>query len=98
MAVLADAAVLLRRMLARLGLRRHSLPHRALHRGGEVASRLRLYVPVIHFHVDNFHEFNLCGELLNFLLKSRNRQQEKRAPLIFQICLGNCPSAHQNAP
>lgn len=35
----------------------------------EVTSRFRFYVPVVHFHVDYFHKFNLSGQFLNFFLK-----------------------------
>lgn len=67
--IFADAAVAgLRVRLARL--RAVRLVRRTLHRRclRKIAAGLRLNVPIIHFHINDAHKFNLCRQLLNFLL------------------------------
>lgn len=43
--------------------------NRVLYRGYcEIATRLRFYMTIIHFHIDNSHKFNLCRQLLYLFL------------------------------
>lgn len=64
-------------MLARTCLGYRSFDHWTLQRNcRKVTARLGFYVAIIHFHVDNFHKFNLRSKLLNFLLENGERQHE----------------------
>lgn len=40
----------------------------------KIAARLWFYMTIIHFHIHNFHELNLSGQFLNFLLQRKNRK------------------------
>lgn len=41
--------------------------------GRKIATRFRFNMPIVHFHVYDFHEFDSCSELLDFLLWKQNR-------------------------
>lgn len=72
-AILADAAILLRRVLAGLGLGAGSFVQRALEHGDhrEVAARLRFQMAIVYLHVHDFHELDLAGEFLYLVLLVR---------------------------
>ena len=49
---------------------------------GKVAARFRLQMAIVHFHVNNFHEFNLSSEFLNFFLlgKTHTHTHTRKRP------------------